>query len=78
MSRKIDFDLRRIKSQASMMSHVKGKSECNTVIIILHTRYLWMECTLGIYVVITDRSWFTFHVLQLWTWLTFDLSKVEI
>ena len=34
-----------------MMSHVKGKLGCNTAIVILHTRYLSMECTLGIYVV---------------------------
>ena len=39
------------KSAESMMSHVKVKSECNTAIVILHTRYLSIECTLGIYVV---------------------------
>ena len=34
-----------------MMSHVEVKSGCDTAIVILHTRYLSMECTLGIYVV---------------------------
>ena len=39
-----------------MMSHVKGKSGCNTVIVILHTRYLsngggglaqWLGCRIS-------------------------------
>ena len=47
-------------SQASLMSHVKGKSGCNPAIVILHTRYLSMECTLGIYVVNGCWSTLTF------------------
>ena len=39
------------KSGESLMLHVKGKLGCNTSIVILHTRYLSMQCTLGIDVV---------------------------
>ena len=59
-----------------MMLLVKGKSGYG--IVILHTRYLSIERTLGIYV---GNNRYKLNYLSRateWTCLTFDPSKVEI